>query len=149
MSWQDWNSTQVSEPDRGLVASTHPPWATDIEWAPEKGKPGSLSVAHLQQVQMSPFWDLWELCAALSGLSPCKPRACALAGAARVLTQDLCQAKQFLRQECAAALLCAQFSAMDTTQCFKLSDLTYGAACAGGTGLFDVQNDFNPNMEIK
>lgn len=148
VSWQDWNSTQVSEPDRALVASTHPPWATSTEWAPEKGKPGPLSMPHLQQFLISPFWDLGELCAA-SGAQPLQAQGLCPGLCCQILPQDLCQAKQLLRQECAAALLCAQFSPTDTIQYFRLSGFFCGAACAGGTGLCDIQNDFDPNMDIK
>lgn len=116
----------------------------------ENGKPGSLSTLHLQQFLISPFWDLWELWASPSGLSPCKPSACAPACAARVLTQDLCQAKQFLRQECAAAAaLCWILTHGQKRNASSFQPCSAAAACGGGTGLFAVQNDFNPNMETK
>lgn len=73
VSWQDWNSSRchrVSEPDRAVVPSTHPPWDIGTEWPPEKGKPGSLSILPLQQVPISPLWDLWELCASPQWAQP-------------------------------------------------------------------------------
>lgn len=88
---------------------------------------------------------------ALSELSLCEPSACALACVAIQSADPGSLPAQTIPE---AGMRCSHRFVLNShprteTKCFKLSGLFCGAACAGSTGWFAVQNDFNPNMETK